>query len=238
MDARRRHHRPVALGLATLLLLGLAACSGSSPDPELSALHHFRQGNAALVAEDYPRAIRHYQRAVELDDRAPDIAFNLGVAYQRVGAYAQAVQAYQRALELKPDQPDVQLNLALAYDKLYNLPAANDHYNAYRRLTVGPQAAAEAPPPAAAQVSAKARPQAPKPSNLPTPEALAQRGLRKRSPAPSAPAQQPAAEPPTGQRRTITQSAPPPAPPRSGSAEPLLGGTKKWWTQDQYLPKP
>lgn len=128
--------RGCALALLGLWLAMGAACS-SQQEVKLSALHYFERGNKAFQAEDYRRAIRHYRTALEFDDQSPDIYYNLGLAYYRVGAYKDAVAADQHAVKLDPTFADAHLNMALAYDKLYNATAADLHYNRYRSLMTG-----------------------------------------------------------------------------------------------------
>jgi Flp pilus assembly protein TadD len=120
------------------LLLAASGCAATSA-PSLSALHYFRAGNNAYQAEDYRHAIALYRRALQYDDGAADFHYNLGLAYYRVEAYEDAVQAYQRALAIDPELADAHHNLALAYHKLYNLTAADHHYNTYLRLVTGPR---------------------------------------------------------------------------------------------------
>ena len=47
-------------------------------------------------------AIRHFNRAVQLDAEYPDAWFNLGRSYSQAGQYAEAVAPLQRALRLRP----------------------------------------------------------------------------------------------------------------------------------------
>lgn len=126
-----------ALLLAVLLVLMLSAC-GNPQEARISALQYFNQGNQAFQKADYGGAVRHYNRALELDRQSPDIHYNLGLAYYQSGQLERAVKAYHQALRLSPDFADAHMNLALAYDKLYNLDTANHHYNRYRALVAGP----------------------------------------------------------------------------------------------------
>ncbi|MCH9046793.1 MAG: tetratricopeptide repeat protein [SAR324 cluster bacterium] len=132
-DPSRPLHYAALFGLPVLLSLLVAACAARH-ETSLSALHHFNRGNAAYAAEDFRRAITHYQRAVDFDESAADIHYNLGLAYYRAETFEEAARSYHRAIELDPLFADAHLNLALAYDKLYNLEAAHHHYNTYRKL--------------------------------------------------------------------------------------------------------
>ncbi len=48
-------------------------------------------------------AIRHYQRAIEIDDVYPHTHHNLGKAYRELGQIEKAAQEYSRALSFDPD---------------------------------------------------------------------------------------------------------------------------------------
>lgn len=128
---------PVAALLVAALLVSLGACSPAQTEVENSVLHSFQRGNQAFAAEDYSRAIGHYQRAVALDNGVADLHYNLGLAYYQVGEYQAAVKAYLQAIALDGGFADAHHNLALAYDKLYEPNAAHLHYNTYRQLTTG-----------------------------------------------------------------------------------------------------
>ncbi len=76
-------------------------------------------GKRYLRVKDYPKAVEAYQRAVELDRKAPDAFFNLGFIYANTGRYAAAESAFKRVVSLKPDYVDKSLfNLAVVQQKL------------------------------------------------------------------------------------------------------------------------
>lgn len=114
----------------SLLLVG---CT-SQEEVRLSALHHFKAGNKAYLAEDYPRAVRHMTMAARLAEGNSDIRYNLGLANYRTGNFREAVVAFSSAVKLDPMMADAHYNLALAFDKLYNRELAHAHFNTYRKL--------------------------------------------------------------------------------------------------------
>ena len=64
--------------------------------------------------KDYPKAIRAYQKAADLNPRSPNIFFNLGFAYAATKDYQGAEQAFFRVIELRPHYLDKALfNLAM-----------------------------------------------------------------------------------------------------------------------------
>ena len=104
-----------ALGLWLSGSLLLAAASGAGPDeavqtpPEL-----LRAAEAALVAQQYDRAIELYERLRGSYPGAPQIPYNMGVAAYRKGDLDQAEQLFDQALTLADD-------MALRARSAYNL---------------------------------------------------------------------------------------------------------------------
>lgn len=133
--SRRLPSAGPALLLMALLLALLGGCSGYSGAGENSVLHYFQRGNEAFAAEDFRRAIIHYRNALALEPNAPDLHYNLGLAYYRAGDYNSAVRAYLRAIKVDPNFPNAHHNLALAYNKLYRPGMAHQAYNTYRKLS-------------------------------------------------------------------------------------------------------
>ena len=141
-EPRPRRFPSVVLTLLLLALLG--GCSGVSGAGENSVLHYFQRGNEAFAAEDYRRAIIHYRNALALEPGAPDLHYNLGLAYYRAGDYRSAVRAYLNAIELDANFPNAHHNLALSYNKLYRPGMAHQAYNTYRKLSSPAAAKAKA----------------------------------------------------------------------------------------------
>jgi hypothetical protein len=93
MGHRMRHHLAFVAMIGTLLLLPRVA----EADPETGdAL--FRQGHAALVAGDYPRACDLLQRSLTEDPSATGTLINLAYCQQMTGKHWLAYRAYADAL--------------------------------------------------------------------------------------------------------------------------------------------
>lgn len=52
------------------------------------------------------RAIRAYQRALEIDPKAPNVHYHLGLIYKERGELAQAIEWFRAALEVNPADQD------------------------------------------------------------------------------------------------------------------------------------
>jgi tetratricopeptide (TPR) repeat protein len=217
---QRPRHGAWLLAIALLTLTVLGGCA-SEQELRLSALTFFRQGNEAMAREDYPQAIRHYRKVIDLDDTAAAAHYNLGLAYFAMMEYEAAAEAFQATLELEPDSAAAHYNLALTYDRLYNLPLAHRHYNTYRRLAQAQVAQRE---PTATAPAASAR----RPATAPAPTtAQAGSGVQQAS-QPAKPAQNRAPA-----LQTTTATAKRQAPPRRTASTP--GDNQKWWIQDRFI---
>jgi tetratricopeptide (TPR) repeat protein len=124
------------LALTTALATApqMAAAMDIAPLPPDSAARFIAMGNEALVQNQLPQAIRHFQAALELDRRSFPALFNLALAWQQQGAWDQAKRWYEAALTVRPDHPEALSNLgAVAY-------AAGDWQTAVTRFTAAAEA--------------------------------------------------------------------------------------------------
>jgi len=75
---------------------------------------------------EYEKAIQAYEFVLDTHLEAPEIYFNLGNAYYKMGEISPAILNFERALLLSPDDKDIQYNLDLArkhvLDKFEVLP--------------------------------------------------------------------------------------------------------------------
>jgi Flp pilus assembly protein TadD len=71
--------------------------------------------------KDFQNAIAFYQKAQNLDNRRPEIPFNLGYIYMNLGNFDQAIKSYEVCRTLYPPfQDEVLTNMALCYIKNNN----------------------------------------------------------------------------------------------------------------------
>lgn len=69
-------------------------------DPAVQA--QIDSANAAYSAGDYPTALLHYNRALEVDDGVAAAWFGVYMAHQAMGNMAEAEAALERAQDLRP----------------------------------------------------------------------------------------------------------------------------------------
>jgi tetratricopeptide (TPR) repeat protein len=89
-DARRSFERTIAL----------------DDTSKLAGKAHRQVGFYLLLDKDWSGAVRHLNRAVELDDKDVQAWVWLGQGYQNSGNREKAMEAYRKALALDPNQPD------------------------------------------------------------------------------------------------------------------------------------
>ena len=93
-------------------------------------------GIEAFEAGEYEKALRHFKQAEAEGVRTPNLRYNLGVTYYRLGRYEEAEKAF-RTLAENPDWRHLALyNLGLVAEARGDRQAALDYYTGVRE-TVG-----------------------------------------------------------------------------------------------------
>lgn len=112
---RRPSRRSLLLpGISFLILVFLLNLrSASAPERDAQLYHDL--GEVHLRKRDYPQAVAHSQRALELEEPYPSAHHNLAVAYLHQQRYEEAIYHARRAVELSPLYPDPRVVLAQAY---------------------------------------------------------------------------------------------------------------------------
>jgi type II secretory pathway predicted ATPase ExeA/tetratricopeptide (TPR) repeat protein len=86
-------------------------------DPE-NAEAHFDLGRLYTKSENYPKAIKAYQEAANLNYRPSDAFYNLGFIYASINDFANAEKMFLNVVDLKPPYIDKALfNLAVVQQK-------------------------------------------------------------------------------------------------------------------------
>ena len=118
-----------------------------NPEYVKAAQFFNRMGMAAMVEENYSKAIANFKKAVKLNPKDPELWKNLGEAYTAAKFYKQAEEAFHKALALKPDYGEVYYDLGVLYTewgkygeaekwfkKASSMDTYEDRYKAYHAL--------------------------------------------------------------------------------------------------------
>ncbi|MCS6851161.1 MAG: tetratricopeptide repeat protein [Gemmataceae bacterium] len=81
-----------------------------------SAEYHFQLGSCLLAEGERLQAIRHFERAVELDPSHTGALFQLGHAHDLAGNDEEAIACYERCLQHPPIHVGVLMNLGVLYE--------------------------------------------------------------------------------------------------------------------------
>jgi len=79
-----------------------------------AALREFDKGNEAREAGNLKSAIKHYQKALQIDSSCYPALNNLGTVYLRQGMIEQAKNAFAKSVELNPEDSEGYINLGHA----------------------------------------------------------------------------------------------------------------------------
>jgi type IV pilus assembly protein PilF len=80
--------------------------------------------------EDYPKAVKHFERALDIDGNFSEAANNLGSAYLSMGKFDKAIASYKRAIS-NPQYQNTAMalyNLGMVYYRLSKFDEAMDSY--------------------------------------------------------------------------------------------------------------
>ncbi|MGH9783092.1 MAG: tetratricopeptide repeat protein, partial [Terriglobia bacterium] len=103
---------------------------------ELRADRFFRAGlRYEECRETFPKAIRAYRRAIELDQRAAGAWVNLGTLYYNLGQLDEAERCYRAVLSFDPGYALAHFNLGNVFDERKEWKDARGHYEEAVRLS-------------------------------------------------------------------------------------------------------
>ena len=126
---RDRQWRLLGIGLAFVVLLGIAANAGLRPaDPLADAEIHFDLGRVQAQRGQYAAAVRSFGTAVQFDPNYLRARHNLGAALAAMKRYDEAEAVYRQALAQAPDDRGLHLNLAALYRATGRYEQAAEHY--------------------------------------------------------------------------------------------------------------
>ena len=99
-----------------------------------SASSDYTLGKNAVEAKDWANAIPLLSRAEVQDDRNPDLENLLGYAYRNIGRFDEAFRHYRQALRLNPRHRGAHEYIGEAYLMVDNVPKAEEHLAALKRI--------------------------------------------------------------------------------------------------------
>jgi tetratricopeptide (TPR) repeat protein len=139
-----------AIGVAALLVLGVATWTRARVygvaetlwqdtvvrNPDAWAAHH-NLGLALLQAGKPEEAIRHFERALQINPAYPDADayYNLGIALVQVGRTDEAIRQYEQTLRIAPDHAEAHNNLGIVLMQMGRTDEAISHYRQVLRIT-------------------------------------------------------------------------------------------------------
>ena len=80
-----------------------------------SAYAEFYSGLTCQNEQDYPKAIEHYSKSIELNPRLVTAYNNRGSAYKAISDVDRAIADYNKAIDLNPEYAGVYYNRGIAY---------------------------------------------------------------------------------------------------------------------------
>lgn len=147
--ALARWRRPVAIAVATLVLLALAVLSGRharvfrsdfdlwSDTVRKNPSAYIAHNNlAALLKErgEWAAAVGHWRAALDLCPTCWEPWMALGKAYRDAQRWVEALECFGRAHQLRPDVVDARYGLGMAYFGLERWAEAREQFEAAREL--------------------------------------------------------------------------------------------------------
>ncbi len=127
------------LGLGLALLAGTTRADPTDEAPREGRLDpEYAAGKAAIAAKDWSAAIRLLSSAALRDTRNADIENYLGYAHRQSGQLQLAFRHYRRALQLDPRHRGAHEYIGEAYLIANDLPKAEEHLTALRRICLLP----------------------------------------------------------------------------------------------------
>jgi tetratricopeptide (TPR) repeat protein len=125
---------PLVLGLAVLVAPAVWADPTEETPSGARASSDYALGKKAVEAKDWANAIQLLSRAEVQDDRNPDLENLLGYAYRNIGRFDDAFRHYRKALRLNPRHRGAHEYIGEAYLMVNNLPKAEEHLAALKRI--------------------------------------------------------------------------------------------------------
>lgn len=113
-----------ALALAAFASPPALAMDSASPPPAVKSTA-FRDGQRAVNAKDYAKAVPLLEKAISENPKDADANNLLGYSYRKLGQQKAAFMYYQRALQIEPNNRGANEYLGELYVEMNELPKAD-----------------------------------------------------------------------------------------------------------------
>lgn len=129
-------HRFNGLAIALAVALGAAAPAAAmmSTDPTPTKSRAYLDGERAVKAKEYAKAIPLLEQVINSDPRDADAYNLLGYSFRNLGNKQSALAYYQRALQLNPNHRGANEYLGQLYVEMNDLPKAEERLQKLSQL--------------------------------------------------------------------------------------------------------
>lgn len=104
-----------------------------APSPQL----YNYLGNALIYQGYYSKAIKQFQKAIELDPNYASAHRNMGITYYYMNRLKDSIASQQRAIALNPNSPESYFFIAQSYDKAGSPQQAISYYKQFLDFALG-----------------------------------------------------------------------------------------------------
>ncbi|MDR1678367.1 MAG: tetratricopeptide repeat protein [Prevotellaceae bacterium] len=92
------------------------------------ALNEYNEGMEFLEKQDYKAAVKHFEKAVKIDEKFAFAWDNIGMCYRRMDKYDKAIESYNKSLSIDPKGEMPLVNLPVVYELQKDYAKALDAY--------------------------------------------------------------------------------------------------------------
>jgi tetratricopeptide (TPR) repeat protein len=124
----------LGLALATLPAASLVHAMGPSSPPSPTKDANYIDGEKAVKAKDYPKAIALLERALQNNPKDADTLNYLGYSNRKLGQKDKALAYYNRALDADPNHRGANEYLGELYLDMNDLPKAEERLARLSRI--------------------------------------------------------------------------------------------------------